>query len=104
MPADQTPPVVTVTPTILDGTVVRWYLTAAAADRGHEAVSASRNGIIVKAYLNEVPPEVIAQAEEAYEILRDNGPRELVQDMATHRRKLGRDGLEPIQREENADA
>jgi hypothetical protein len=92
--------VVTVTPTIMDGTVVRWYRSLAAAEQRAEMLSASGNGVLVRGFLHEVPPEALAQANEAFEILRGNGPRQLVQDMATHRRKLGDRLLMPILRGE----
>lgn len=91
--------VVTVTPTIQDGTVVRWYASLAAAEHHHDPiVSASRNGVRITTYLHLVPPAVLARANEAHEILRGGAP-ELVQDMATHRRKLG-GRLLPILRED----
>lgn len=79
----------TVTPTIMSGTVVRWYYPGTmSAEPGTKApVSASRDGVLIGIFLHEVPDEVLAKANEAYEILRDDGPRELVQGMATHRRK-----------------
>lgn len=94
--------VCTVTPTIQDGTVVRWYRSLRAAEDRAEVVSASRNGVLVRGFLHEVPAEALAKANEAFEILRRNGPRELVQDMATHRTKLGDHLLVPILREDGA--
>lgn len=88
-------------PTIMDGLVLRWYRSVDAYELGGEAVaSASRSGVMVSGYLHEVPAEVLAKAEEAFEILRDNGPRELAATMATHRPKrfLSRE-LVPMGRE-----
>jgi hypothetical protein len=92
----------TVTPTIMDGTVVRWFFAGdPMADNPavQPAVSASRNGVMIGIFLHQVPPAVLAQANEAFEILRDGGPRELVQAMATHRRtKVFGGDLVPIER------
>lgn len=96
-------PIVTVTPTIQDGIVVRWYDNPNAAVYGHELVSASRNGVLVHAYLNEVPADILDRAREAYEILRDGKPPETVYAMATHRSRLLSGDLEPIVREEAPD-
>lgn len=89
--------VCTVTPTIMDGTVVRWYRSVSDAENRNEMLSASRNGVLVRGYLHEVPAEALARANEAFEILRDKGPRELVQGMATHRRMALGGGLERVE-------
>lgn len=93
-----TDPVCVAFPTIMDGLVLRWYASVDAYVAGGELASASRNGVLVPIYLHEVPREVLAKAEEAYEILRDGGPRELAAAMATHRLKAftGRE-LVPIE-------
>lgn len=75
-------PVVTVTQTIMDGTVVRWYESEATFEYGREMVSASRNGVMVPRYLNAVPDDVLAAARDAWRALskgRDVG------HLATHR-------------------
>lgn len=75
-------------PTIMDGLVLRWYRSVDAYELNGEAFcSASRAGVLIPGYLHQVPAEVLAKAEEAYEILRDGGPRELAAAMATHRPK-----------------
>ena len=96
--------VVTVTATVMDGSVVRWYSSLTSAEcRDEPVVSASRNGVSVNTYLHLVPHEVMAQANEAFEILRDSyggyrGTPELVQRMATHRRRaLGASELVPVE-------
>lgn len=85
------PIIVTVTPTIMDGAVVRWYASVNAAECGDPIASASRAGVLVTGYLHEVPAAVMAQANEAFEILRDRdgrrGAPELVYPMATHRKR-----------------
>lgn len=84
--------VVTVTPTIMDGTVVRWYrsIEPAMADatlavaRG-ELLSASRDGVLVRCYLHEVPDDVLRAAREAYQQLKRDRNADL-RHLATHRR------------------
>lgn len=97
------PMICTVTPTVMSGTVVRWYYPGTESEEpGTQApVSASRDGVMVGIFLHEVPEEVLAKANEVFEILRDNGPRELVQDLATHRREFPSWRLVPILREED---
>jgi hypothetical protein len=103
------PLVVTATPTIMDGCVVRWYADLNAAETGHEMMSASRNGVRIRAYLHEVPPGAILDATTVHEKLRDadrapfrpkarNAAEEAARALATHhRRGFGRHGqLEPI--------
>lgn len=99
--------VCTVAPTVLSGTVVRWYFPGDMAGRPEvePAVSASRNGVRIGTFLHEVPADIMALANEAFEILRDNGPRELVQAMATHRQtNTFGGGLEPIDHGGDEDA
>lgn len=88
-------------PTVMDGLVLRWYRTVDAYELGgDEALSASRNGVLVRCHLHEVPADMMAKAQEAYEILRDKGPRELAAAMATHRpKRFGSRALVPIERE-----
>lgn len=87
-------------PTVMDGLVLRWYRDETAAQIGDEILSASRNGVLVKGHLHTVPAEALAKANEAFEILRDNGPRQLAAQMATHRRKsvMSRE-IVPIERD-----
>lgn len=88
--------VVLVTPTIEDGTVVRWYVHEAAAENCCEYMSASRNGVQVKTYLHKVPEGQLLAAQAAYELMRRDRNAD-VSDMATHRFKrfMGRE-IEPI--------
>lgn len=72
-------PVVLVFPTIMDGTVVRWYRDVDAAKYGQEIASASRNGVGV----NMAPREVAIAAYDAHESLRRG---EDVSHLETHRR------------------
>jgi len=80
--------VVTVTATVMDGPVVRWYRTLAAAELGREYMSASRNGVLVREYLHTVPEAELDAAQAAHRALSAS-PRADVRDLATHRR----DGL-----------
>lgn len=79
--------VVTVTPTIQDGTVVRWYRSEIAAERRMVMISASRNGVAIGEHLSngEVPPETLAAAEAAHAELRANRDADM-SVYATHRR------------------
>lgn len=85
--------IVIITPTIMDGLVLRWYVSKSAAENGDETMTASRNGVRVNGYLDDVPPEVLEQAKRAYETLRTGGD---VKNMATHRMGLFSRVLEPI--------
>ncbi|MFD6565362.1 hypothetical protein [Micromonospora profundi] len=91
--------IVTVTPTIMSGTVVRWYHDNDDLDRlpGIEPVaSASRDGIRVGVYLHDVPAEVMQAAEEVHETLRRDPDADL-SHLATHRKRGGLGGpYEPI--------
>lgn len=84
--------IVTVTPTVMSGQVVRWFATESAAEHGTEIVSASRDGVTVSAYLHVAAP-YLAAANEARDRLLQN---EDVADLATHTR--GRFGaISPIE-------
>jgi hypothetical protein len=78
----------TVTPTIMDGTVVRWYRSEIAAETHRVMVSASRNGISVGEHLTngEVTPGVMERAELVHELLRRKPDADL-SGWATHRRE-----------------
>lgn len=91
-------PVVTVTPTIMSGTVVRWYRNVRAAEDGREVLSASRDGVMVTGG-HLLPAEWLTAATSAYEAM-SRGQRDM-SHLATHRRTkiLGGD-LEPITRED----
>ena len=93
-PVETPQAVVIVTPTIMDGTVVRWYRDADAVAYGAELLSASRNGVMVLAhcYLHQIPPAWIEAASAAYEELK---AARSVSGLATHRLKRHRE-VEPI--------
>lgn len=84
--------IVTVTPTIMDGTVVCWYRPVDVTGLGEvvprsvagdELASASRNGVLVRGYLHDVE-QVLPAARAAYELLRANRDADL-SHLATHR-------------------
>lgn len=93
--------IVTIAPTIGDGTVVRWYHDSAPLDAlPHIAtVSASRNGVLVSGYLHEVPEDVMAAARDTYETLRRNRDAD-VRHLATHRKRRMFGPYEPIAAEQ----
>jgi hypothetical protein len=80
----------TVTPTIMDGYVVRWWRSVDHAEYGGPpSVSVSRNGIRVEVFLHEVPDDVLEQAHAAWLLLKARATTatdyDTVQAMATHR-------------------
>jgi hypothetical protein len=93
-------PVVVATPTVLDGTVVRWYRSMAAYAHQQASVSASRARVSVHDdEYQTLPPEWVALATDVHhQLARD--PRANVDHVVTHqhRRALG-DQLTPIQAE-----
>lgn len=84
--------IVTVTPTIMDGPVVRWHPSEAAAladARSIPVMTASRNGVLVEAYLHTVPVDAISDAQQAYRSLARMGHGDIPGDvavLATHKR------------------
>jgi hypothetical protein len=90
--------IVTATPTIMDGLVIRWYASERAEDRGSEVMSASRNGVRVYSFLHEVPAAHMANAVRAYEYLRADRPgcEDFARSLATHRRSGMFGPLEPV--------
>lgn len=85
--------IVTTTPTIQDGQVLRWHLSEDSANYGDEIASASRNAILVDGNLLKIEP-IIGDLKRAYERLARG---EDVTDMATHRARMF-GGVEPIVR------
>jgi hypothetical protein len=78
-------PVVMVFPTIMDGTVVRWYRTVAAAENHRPVLSASRNGVMVHAeYLTSIPDAWVDSAKTTYMRLERDRNAD-VRHLATHR-------------------
>jgi len=87
--------IVTITPTVMDGTVLRWYPTDDPAQAvGQPIVSVSRNRM--EAHAEDVPEQVQRDAIAAFAELRaDRGAD--VRRFATHYRTL-RSGLVPIEK------
>ncbi|MBM0257360.1 hypothetical protein [Micromonospora sp. 4G55] len=90
--------IVTVTHTIMDGAVVRWYRPDMPLDQlltARPAISASREGVLVNAYLHEVPEFVLALAQNIHATFQRN-PNAPVQHLATHRRRGMFGPYEPV--------
>lgn len=89
--------IVTTTPTIQDGQVLRWYPNENAARFGDEIASASRKDVLLDGPLRLIEP-ILADVRRAHERL---ARREDVTDMAAHRtRTFGE--IEPIVQAEAA--
>jgi hypothetical protein len=92
--------IVTVTATVMDGTVVRWYDDRNIEGIGRPWVSVSRNGVLVDGYLHEVPEVVLALAQEIHRgWQRDRDAWPDIRKLATHRRRGILGPLEPVERE-----
>lgn len=90
--------IVTVAPTIMAGTVVRWYRDndpLACLPSIEPVASASRLGVRVGVFLHDLPAEVMTAAQDAYETLRLDPDADL-SDLATHRQVVLTGALEPI--------
>lgn len=74
-------PVITVTATIMDGTVVRWFDSLDAAERNDPVVSASRTMVV--RHRKPVPAEWDAAAQEVFRTLDYDRNFDL-RYMATH--------------------
>lgn len=98
------PTVVTVTPTIMSGTVVRWYPNEAAEASHGPHVSASRDAVMIHGTLTFPPDDdgwfraALAAAHDAYQTLLAD-PKADMSHLATHRRRLFDRELTPIVRE-----
>ncbi len=79
--------IVIVTPTIQDGTVVRWYRNEWEAENRSVQISASRNAVKIHGTLevDDWFDEVVPQARQAHEVLRQNHDADM-NHLATHRR------------------
>lgn len=73
-----------VTPTIMDGPVVRWYADETAVEERRELASASRHGVV---HVVGISPTVAVVAAAAYSELRRN-PFADVRHYATHTKPL----------------
>lgn len=77
--------VVTVTPTIMSGTVVRWFESLDHAERCHPFLSASRDEVIT--HVEGVVTPDLRQQVDAVQAALKVGNRETVERLATHRRE-----------------
>lgn len=96
-------PIITVTPTVMDGTVVRWYRDLKDYEVAEPVLSASRNRWMTHGGKTapQMPAEWLRVARETHTILREDWEAD-VSHLATHRAPRGRRGmLVPIQREGN---
>ncbi len=86
-PNFENPPVIMVTSTIMDGTVVRWYRSVHAAELHHPAVSASHRGVAIhEEFLTGIPSSWVEGAEQAFHALSANTRVDL-SHLATHRHR-----------------
>lgn len=80
-------PVITVTSTIMDGTVVRWFSSVEAATNQRATLSASRRGVALHAeYLTDIPDRWVRHAIEVHRALAAD-PGADAAGLATHRRR-----------------
>lgn len=88
-------PVITVTPTIMDGTVVRWYTGALAAEQSRPLLSASRQGVMIHGdvLIADLPASWIEAAQDAHGRIAAGYA---VSHLATHRKPLGSRELIPV--------
>jgi hypothetical protein len=86
-----TAPVVTVTPTILDGTVARWYHNETHLAWHRETISASRNGVM--GHGTYITPDTFDAAWTAHLALKNGHD---IGHLATHRRRGLTGPYEPI--------
>lgn len=92
-------PVVVATPTVMDGTVVRWFRSMTAYAHHQPSVSASRARVSVHDdEYQTLPQEWIALAMDVHrQLARDSHAN--VDHVVTHRREIGSDRLIPVQAE-----
>lgn len=75
--------IVTVAKAAVDGTIVRWHTCLDAARIYQPAMTASRHGVRVEAYLHEIPAEQLRAAQRAYDALRADRNADM-SHLATH--------------------
>lgn len=91
------PAVVIVAPTIMDGTVVRWYRSVAAAETSRASVSASRRGVAIhEEFLTDIPPAWVQEAEQAHRALAGNSRADLNRMATHHHRKFMNGPIVPV--------
>jgi hypothetical protein len=89
-------PVITVTPMIVAGTVVRWYHST--DDNERPVLSASREGVMIHGdvFWHDIPREWLNRAKDAHEMLKLSGGKRDVGHFATHKRRGLTGPLEPV--------
>ena len=86
--------VVTVTPTIMSGTVVRWFTGVEAAERCRPFLSASRYEVVTHVE-GVTTPELREQANAVQDALI-KGDRDAAKRLETHRRRGLTGPIEPL--------
>lgn len=92
--------IVTTTPTIQSGAVVRWYMDMYDAHNYLEFMSASREKVTVRDATISNPREMlflVDMIESAVEVMDDLRAGKDVSELATHRRSFGGRDLVEIQ-------
>ena len=79
-------------PTIMDGPVVRWYMSMSAAHNGTDVISASRNRVYAH---GDITPELFNAAWEIHQRLKadDKAP---TADVVTHTKGLFGGDIRPV--------
>ena len=88
-------PVITMTSTVMSGTVVRWHRSLSAAENVSPVLSASRDGVMIHGdqFLARIPQEWVDAANQAH---RDLAAGRDVRDLATHSHRGFMGPLEPV--------
>lgn len=87
--------VVTITPTIMDGTVLRWYPSLASAERDPRFAIASASRNAVEFYTDNVHPRIRDAAQAAHRELSANRNAD-VRHYATHQHEAMFGPLVPV--------
>lgn len=86
--------IITVTPTIMSGTVVRWYMDEYDAYNSREFLSTSREQVILKEVVIKDPEkmmEIVGLIGTAVGVMNELRAGKSVEDMATHQRSISGD-------------
>jgi len=76
-------------PTIMDGTVLRWYRSERAAEYSREFLSASRNGITTEGVLDARDRPILEQAWIVHEALAADRAADVSVYITHHRQTYG---------------
>jgi hypothetical protein len=93
-----TGPICVITCTPSRGTVLTWYHSAPDYQTGHPLISAGRDGVQHHTFEHEIPLQLQADAQDAYDLMLSDHPAEARQRYGTHvpRLSLLTRGLAPI--------